>query len=185
MTKIAQPLVSIVTPVYNGADYLCECIESILSQTYQNWQYTIVENRSSDGTLAIARKYAMKDPRIRILSNERFLDILENHNHAIRQLSPEAKYCKMVFADDWLYPECIAEMVGLAEQYPSVGLVGAYTMDGESVIWQGPKYPAHCVSGRQVCRNMLMGGEYVLGAMSSLLLRCDLIRKRSKFFNEK
>ena len=48
MNRSSQPLVSVVTPVYNGAEYLSECIESVLAQTYQNWDYTIVNNCSTD-----------------------------------------------------------------------------------------------------------------------------------------
>jgi glycosyltransferase involved in cell wall biosynthesis len=170
--------------VYNGADHLAECIESVLAQTYPNWDYTIVNNCSTDQSLAIAQKYAAKDPRIRVVDNDRFLKILENHNHTIRQCSQDAKYCKVVFADDWLYPHCIHEMVRTAEQNSSIGLVGAYTMDGRAVRWHGPPYPSHHVSGQEVCRAQLLGGSYVFGTMTSLLVRCDLVRKREKFFNE-
>jgi glycosyltransferase involved in cell wall biosynthesis len=65
-----KPFVSVVTPVYNGADFLAECIDSVLSQTYDNFEYLIVNNCSTDGTLAIALDYAKKDPRIRVHSNE-------------------------------------------------------------------------------------------------------------------
>src|SRR6266849_696005 len=110
MNSESQPRVSILTPVYNGAEHLAECIESVLRQTYTNWDYTIVNNCSEDESLAIAQKYAVKDPRIRVIDNKRFLRIIENHNHTIRQISPESKYCKFVFADDWLYPTCIEEI---------------------------------------------------------------------------
>src|SRR6266850_7795894 len=174
-SRLSQPLVSIVTPVYNGAEYLAECVESILAQTYQNWDYTIVNNCSTDGSLAIAQRYAARDPRIRIVSNDRLIPIIGNHNHTIRQISPDSKYCKFVFADDWLYSSCIEEMVGVAEKNPSVGLVGAYTMDGQSVLWDGPSYSAHQVSGWEVCRSRLLGGPYVFGTMTSLLVRSDLV----------
>ena len=184
MDTASLPLVSILTPVFNGAEYLAECIESVLAQTYLNWHYTIVNNCSTDGSLAIAQHYAAKDPRITVVNNDRFFGILENHNHTIRQISPESKYCKFVFADDWLYPACLEEMVALAERHSSVGLVGAYTMDGRAVRWHGPPYPSHQVPGREVCRNQLLGGPYVFGTMTSLLVRSDLIRKRATFFNE-
>lgn len=178
------PLVSIVTPAYNEEMHLAECIESVLAQTYTNWDYTIVNNCSTDGSLAIAQRYAARDPRIRVVSNDRVMPIIENHNHTIRQISPDSKYCKFVFADDWLYPSCIEEMVRVAEKNPSVGLVGAYTMDGQCAMWSGPPYPAHRVSGREVCRSMLLGGPYVFGTMTMLLVRSDQVRNRPVFFNE-
>jgi len=195
MHGASQPLVSIVTPVYNGAEHLAECIESVLRQTYTNWEYTIVNNCSADESLAIAEKYAAKDSRIRVLSNERFLRIIENLNHTIRQISPESKYCKFAFADDWLYPHCVEEMVHVAEQNPTVGLVGAFTMDGQSVLnrspavrgalWQPPPHPSYVVPGAEMCRSMLLGqGGYAFATMTSLLLRSDLVRKRSVFFNQ-
>lgn len=183
MNAKSQPLVSIVTPVYNGAEYLAECIESVLAQTYPNWDYTLVNNCSTDNTLAIAQKYAALDSRIRIVNNERFLRILENHNHAARQISPQSKYCKFVFADDWLYPQCLEEMVRVAEAHPSIGLIGAYTMDGRMVRWHGPAYPSFFLPGREVCRHQLLGGPYVFGTMTSLLIRSDLVRKRPVLFN--
>jgi glycosyltransferase involved in cell wall biosynthesis len=184
MNDTEPSFVSVLTPVYNGAEFLAECIESVLAQTYTNWDYTIVNNCSTDETLAIAQKYAARDSRIRVVTNDRFRGIVENHNHTARMISPNSKYCKFVFADDWLYPNCLSEMVGLAEQNPSVGLVGAYTIDGCSVRWHGPPFPSRRVSGREMCRRQLLGGPYVFGTMTSLLVRCDLIRKRERLFNE-
>lgn len=77
MTDIARgnlnsgpmPLVSIVTPVYNNAEYIAECTESVLAQTYQNWDYTIVNNCSTDKAAEIGRRYAAEDTRIRIHGN--------------------------------------------------------------------------------------------------------------------
>lgn len=198
MNTASQPLVSVVTPAYNGAEYLAECIESVLAQTYANWDYTIVNNCSTDDSLAIARRYAARDPRIRVVNNDRFLPIIENHNHAIRQISPESKYCKFIFADDWLYPTCIEEMVLIGEQNPTVGLVSAYTMDGravlntapvsESAIRKGPPHPSYVVPGRDMCKEMFRNGllnkAWVFGTMTALLVRSDLVRKRMMFFNE-
>src|SRR5438445_11379449 len=98
------PLVSVMTPVYNGASYLKECIDSVLAQSYSNWNYTIVNNCSNDETAQIAEEYTRKDKRIRLHNNTDFLDIIANHNKAFSLISPESKYCKVVSADDWLLP---------------------------------------------------------------------------------
>lgn len=190
----ALPLVSVLTPVYNGADYLDECIESVLAQTYPHWQHTIVNNCSTDESLAIARRYARQDPRIRVVSNARFLSIIENHNEAIRQIPPESKYCKFVYADDWLYPTCIEELVCLAEENSTVGLVSAYTTDGravqnalprsQSIASKSALNPRLVIPGKDICRSTLLGGDYAFGTMTALLLRCELVRKRVVFFNE-
>ena len=181
-----QPLVSVITPVYNGEEFLAECIESVLAQTYQNWDYMIVNNCSTDGTLAIAESYAAKDPRIRVLDCREFLPIIQNHNRAIRQISPQSEYCKVVLGDDWLFPDCIMKMVSLAEQNPSVGLVGAYGLDGDGVhvIWRGLPYPRTVVPGGEVCRLRLLGGTYVLGAPTATLVRSRFVREQPAFYDE-
>ena len=120
-----EPLVSVVTPVYNGEEFLPQCIESVMAQTYRNWDFTIVNNCSTDGSLAISLKYAATDPRIKVVNNTNFLRILENHNRALRCISPEAKYCKVLFADDWLFSNCLESMVANAELHPSVGIVSS------------------------------------------------------------
>ena len=111
MTATAQPLVSIVTPVYNGAAYLDECVESVLRQSYQNWEYIILNNNSNDDTLEIAERHQRNDSRIRVHSNSSLLPIIANHNKAFSLISRESKYCKVVSADDWIFPECI-ERIG-------------------------------------------------------------------------
>ena len=70
MKPDSQPFVSIVTPVYNAEKYLSQCIESVLNQTYQNWEYVIVNNCSSDKSLKIAEDFAGKESRIRICDNK-------------------------------------------------------------------------------------------------------------------
>ena len=110
--KESNPLVSVITPVYNAEPYLKACIESVLSQTYENIEYLIVDNCSTDSSLEIANHYAQIDKRIRVVQNTEFLSIMPNWNHAMRSMVPESRYCKVVHADDWLYPECIEKMVG-------------------------------------------------------------------------
>lgn len=184
MKSQTQPLVSVVTPVYNGEAYLAECIESVLAQTYDNWEYVIVDNCSTDRTPAIAQAYACKDARIRIHTNVTFLTALQNMNHAFRQIAPDSKHCKALHADDWLFPDCLAQMVDLAEVHPAIGVVGAYVLEGTRVKCDGLPYPSTLMPGRDICRWHLLGKGYVFGSPSSLLIRSDLIRGHDPFYNE-
>src|SRR5512146_3249684 len=111
MTAGPEPLVSVVTPVFNGEKYLRECVDSVLAQTYTNWHYVIVNNCSTDRTLEIAQEYAARDSRIRVVNNREFVGVDANHNNAFREISPDSKYCKVVAADDWIFPECLERMV--------------------------------------------------------------------------
>ena len=186
MSTANEPFVSIVTPVYNGEAYLRECIESVLAQTYSNWEYLIVNNCSTDGTLRIAEEYSCRDRRIQVHNNDSLLPIIANHNRAFRLISPESKYCKVVSGDDWLYPECIARMVELAEGNPSVGLVGSYQLSGGGDKWYlrtyGLAYSSTVVSGREISRAHLLGTLDVLGDPTSSLYRADLIRRTDSFY---
>jgi glycosyltransferase involved in cell wall biosynthesis len=184
MTANTPPVVSVLTPVYNGEKYLAQCIESVLAQTYPHWDYLIVNNRSTDRTLAIAERYAQQDARIRIETNHAFVGAIQNHNIAFRQTSSQAMYCKILHADDQLFPECLSRMIEVAKAHPSVGVVGSYTLQGEVVRGGGIQYPAAFVQGREICRRTLLGELYVFGPPSSLLLRADLIRRKNTFFNE-
>lgn len=180
----SQPLVSVVTPMYNAEKYLTECIESVLAQTYDNWEYVIVNNCSTDRSLAIAFNYAKKESRIRVHNNSEFLGVIQNWNHALHQISPVSRYCKVVHADDWLFPDCIAEMVKVAEKYPTIGLVGSYRLDEVWVNLDGLPYPSSVSPGREICRSTLLGELFLFGSPTSLLLRSDLIRQREKFYDE-
>ena len=186
MTTTDLPLVSIVTPVYNGETYLEECINSVLAQTYPHWEYTIVNNRSSDRTAEIAERYARRDERIRVHNNGVFLDIIANHNHAFSLMSSDSKYCKVVSADDFILPECLARMVELAEAHSSVGIVGSYQLSGGGDEWYvrctGLPYWRTVVSGKEICRSHLWGHLNVFGAPTANLYRCDLIRNSDAFF---
>ena len=178
-----QPLISVITPCYNGAEFLGECVESVLNQTYSNFEYIIVNNCSKDNTLELAHEYARKDSRIRVHDNVDFLDVMVNHNHALRLMSPDSKYCKCVSGDDWIFADCLRQMVEFADAHPSVGIVGSYSIEGERVLFEGLEYEQNVVNGREICRKTLLGQmPYVLGAPTTLLYRADLIRSVKDFF---
>jgi glycosyltransferase involved in cell wall biosynthesis len=184
MSAEPQPLVSIVTPVYNGAEHLAECLESILAQTYKAWDCSIINNCSTDGTGQVARTYASRDSRFRVYENTQVLRAISNHNVALRHISPASKYCKVVFADDLIAPECLQKMVALAEEHPSVGLISAYCLEGDHVICTGLPHTTTVVSGLEVCRKHFLEKLYVFGSANSVLYRSDLVRSRDPFYNE-
>jgi glycosyltransferase involved in cell wall biosynthesis len=181
----SQPLVSVLTPVYNGERYLAECIESVVGQTYENWEYIIVNNRSTDRTLEIATEYARRDSRIRICNNSEFVGAVKNHNIALAQISPASKYCKIIQADDLLFPTCLAEMVSVAETHPAVGIVTAYQLWDRWIRCAGLPYPSAVVRGREMCRSYFLNKKAMFGNMSSFLLRSELVRSRMPLFNER
>ena len=97
-----EPLISIVTPVHNGEAFLAECLDSVLSQTYERWECIIVNNCSTDGTARIAAHFCNMDSRIRLYETETLLTVIENHNFVVGKISEESLFCKILHADDFL-----------------------------------------------------------------------------------
>ena len=95
-----RPTVSILTPTFNHERFIAECIESVLSQTYENWEMIIVDDGSNDDTPEIVKRY--NDPRIiSIRKKNRGIDCLgENYNHALRMA--KGKYLLILEGDDFL-----------------------------------------------------------------------------------
>jgi glycosyltransferase involved in cell wall biosynthesis len=183
MKEENSPLVSIVTPVFNGGKYLDECIRSVLSQSYRNWEHIILNNFSTDDTLEIAQQYAAKDNRIRVHNTDRLLPIMENWNLSMGLISPHSKYCKVVHADDLLFSGCIEKMVSVALSHPTVGIVGAYGLWGDRIVSKGIPEDIQFLSGKALCRMTLLDQVNPFWSPSSLLIRSDLIRKRAEYYN--
>ena len=179
-----EPLISIFTPVYNGGDYLEECIESVINQTYTNWEYTIVDNCSSDRTPDILTHFVKTDSRIKVHTNTNFLTQMLNWNHGIRKINFNSKYCKILHADDRLYPECLEKMVEVGEKNPQAGIIGSYRLDENRVNLDGLDYNMTVVSGKEICRLYLLDKLYVFGSPTSLLFRTELIKNNDPFYDE-
>lgn len=179
-----SPKVTVLTPAYNEAKYIAGCIESVLAQTYQNWEYIIVDNCSKDGTLEVAQRYAKRDPRIRVIHNETLLPQAKNFNFTVQQISADSQYCKFVQGDDFIYPQCLEEMVKLAESNPSVGIVTSYRLDGEKVKGDGLPVKMTVVPGKEICQRTLMSGMFVFGTPTTVMFRSSILRSRTPFFNE-
>jgi glycosyltransferase involved in cell wall biosynthesis len=178
----ASPKVTILTPVYNGEEYLVECLESVIRQTYSNWEYIIVNNCSTDNTRTIVARYAAGDSRVRIVDNTTFVGVMENHNVAFSLVPTDAKYCKLVSADDWIYPECIESMVDVAERHPSIGVVGCYAISNVGPLRQrATPQGKEFFTGREISRLHLLG-THVFGPPTSLLYRADIVRNNQPFF---
>jgi len=176
------PLVSIVTPFYNTDAYLVECIESVLTQTYPEYEYLLVNNCSTDSSRQIAERYARKEGRIRLLNNSEFVGQVANYNGALERISPDSKYVKIVQADDLIFPDCVRLMVELAEQAPTVGIVSSYYVCGGYLDGGGVPLGVSILNGRDASRTMLSRRLNLTGSPNTVLYRADIVRSRHPFF---
>lgn len=114
------PRVSIGLPVYNGERFVAATLDSIVRQTFDNWELIISDNASTDRTAAICQEYAQRDPRIRYVRNERNIGSTRNFNQTVRLAS--APYFKLTNADDLCEPELLARCVEVLDRRPAVAL---------------------------------------------------------------
>ena len=186
LSVLETPIVSVVTPFYNSGDTLERCIVSVLSQTRADFEYLLVDNCSSDRGSEIARDYARRDPRIRYLRFEEHVFKARNYNRAVKSISTATRYCKVVQADDYLYPQCLEQMLEIALRHPNVGVVGARRVAGDVVDPAPTKSVPPVSPGRDICRQVLRGELYPFGSPTSVLYRADLVRslRRDFFFDE-
>jgi glycosyltransferase involved in cell wall biosynthesis len=105
-------------PVYNGEKYLEKTLDSVLAQTFKDFELVISDNGSSDRTQAICERYAGIDPRVKYHRNPRNIGIAPNFNRAHELSSGE--YFKWTDYDDLLAPEFLAKCVEILDKYPNV-----------------------------------------------------------------
>ncbi|MDF1594188.1 MAG: glycosyltransferase [Desulfobacterales bacterium] len=108
-----SPLVSICIPVYNGESFLEECLESILKQSFRNFEVIVVDDQSSDASFEIAQRFRDRGDRIHVVRNEVNLGLVENWNRCL-ELS-RGEWIKYVFQDDMIDPDCLEKMIKAAE----------------------------------------------------------------------
>lgn len=116
-------LISIVLPVYNGEKYLRESIESVLSQTYSNWELLILDDCSSDESPAIAKEYEAADRRIHYFRNEQNLQLPRNLNRGFSLAQGE--YLTWTSDDNRYRPQALERMAAVLDSDPDVQLVFA------------------------------------------------------------
>jgi len=116
----ASPLVSVGLPVFNGAAFLTQALDSVLAQTYTNFELIISDNASTDATPDILREYSARDPRIRILRQASNIGVAHNQTMVAREA--RGTLFKWVFANDEFAPTLLADCVAVMQGDPSVVL---------------------------------------------------------------
>ncbi len=136
-----HPKVSVIMSVYNGALYLREAIDSILGQTFRDFEFLIVDDCSNDNSPEILAEYAKKDSRIRVITNEFNLGLTKNLNRMIREAKGE--YLARFDCDDISLPARFEEQVKLLDANPSVGMTSLWAdvIDDKGAYVRTIKYP--------------------------------------------
>lgn len=106
---MSNPLVSICIPTYCGEEYLLDCLDSVVSQTFSDFEILIVDDGSTDNTIDIVREYMIHDSRINFFCNEKNLGLVGNWNRCIELAQGE--WIKFVFQDDTIATTCLEKML--------------------------------------------------------------------------
>lgn len=107
-----EPLVSIIMPSYNTVNFIGESIESVLAQTYQNWELLVVDDCSTDDSVSVIDSYG--DSRIKSFVNEKNSGAAETRNRAIREA--KGKYIAFLDSDDLWIPEKLQKQILFMEE---------------------------------------------------------------------
>ncbi len=119
MSGATQPKVSIAIPLYNCESHIRETIESVLAQTFGNFELTVLDDQSTDRSAEIVKSF--EDPRIRYELNAKRLGFFGNWNRCLEVMN--GTYCKLLPHDDTLEPDCLEKQVKVLDEHPEVELV--------------------------------------------------------------
>lgn len=121
--KSASPKITVLMPVYNGEKYLREAIDSILNQTFKDFEFLIINDGSTDNSVKIIGSY--KNPRIRLIHNEKNLGLIFSLNRGLNLACGE--YIARMDCDDISLPERLLVQVNFMEKNPQVSVCGSWT----------------------------------------------------------
>lgn len=177
-----EPLVSIGVPAYNGGKYLEECLDSLLKQTYTNWECVICNNFSTDQTPEIAERYVKVDPRFRLYHTDQLLPITENWNYCFSNISEVSKYFKLLPADDWLFPRFLSEMVTVMEHEPEVGICSSFRLVDREIKSEGLDYSqGNRFNGKDMLVAQLRRELNLTTSINAVLYRLDTLKQLSYY----
>ena len=121
-------LVSVILPSYNVDKYISKCLNSILTQTFQELEVLVVDDESTDNTKSIALDFAKNDERVRIIE-QRHAGPSEARNTGIK--NAYGKYIIFIDPDDWIESSMLEDMVNLAEKHNADIVIGGVCVEYE------------------------------------------------------
>ncbi len=169
----ASPVVSVVMPVYNTAGYVAQTIDALLAQTFRDFELLILNDGSTDDTLAIVQAYAKRDPRVRVISRDN-KGIVASRNELIAEC--RGKYMAANDADDLSVPDRLEKQVAYMEAHPECVLLGSRVIVMDP--FGSPTYiTEHKLTHDEIEKELLGNGGGWAVVQSSMICRTDAARK--------
>jgi glycosyltransferase involved in cell wall biosynthesis len=123
VTTSGRPAISVVMPTYNARPFVGLAVESILAQTFEDFEFVIVDDGSTDGSTDVLREYAARDSRIRLLRNDVNLDFVRSRNSGIA--ASRGSFIANMDSDDIALPDRLSAQYAFMRANPEVGVCGA------------------------------------------------------------
>ena len=177
MTGDVTPRVSVVVPSFNNASFIQATMDSILAQTFADFELVVADHSSSDGTWALLQPYA-GDPRVRLLQTEAGGGAPRNWERVTAEARGEL--VKLVCGDDIIYPDCLRDQVAAMDAHPSVVLVAAQrdlidARGGIVTTRRGLAGLVGRVPGRVAVRHTVVAGSNIFGEPACVLIRREAL----------
>jgi glycosyltransferase involved in cell wall biosynthesis len=167
-----QPLVSVLMTAYNRSRFIPDAIRSVLASTMPDFELVIVDDASTDDTVAVARSFERSDPRIRVHVNERNLGDYANRNRAASLA--RGRYLKYLDSDDVMYPWCLTAMTSAMEAHPEAGF-------GLSSIQDPSGHYPICIGPRDIYLEHIRGFGHFDRSPGSAIVRRSVFESECGF----
>lgn len=184
MQDLNKPIVTVAIPVFNGENEIADAIQSVLNQTFVDFELVIIDDCSSDQTLSVARSFS--DYRIRVIENEANLGYIGNFNRAVQEA--KGTYLKILCHDDVIVANCIEMQIkpfmgDNGEKIAiSTGLKKVVNHKRIEVLSpQGLKGSTRYFEGVAAIRKCVRAGRNLIGETSVTLVKTDDLRKIGSF----
>ncbi len=153
-----MPEISVIMSVYNGEEYLAQTIESVINQTFENWELVVINDCSKDSTAEILGKYCAEDERIKVYSNEVNLRLPASLNKAISLC--RGKYIARMDADDICMPERFEKQYEFMEKNPEISLSSCRFLTLKNGVYSSGGCGSRC--DNEAIRAMLLVANPIL-----------------------
>jgi glycosyltransferase involved in cell wall biosynthesis len=163
---MADPRVTVLMSVYNGEQYLAEAVNSLLDQTFTDFEFVVIDDGSTDGTRDMLRCYT--DPRIRVFEQSN-IGLTRSLNRGISLA--RGQYIARMDHDDLSMPDRLARQVSFLDAYPEVGIVGTACRIRDEIKGLEWEPPVH-TSDEELRRNLVRGNPFI---HTSVMMRKALL----------
>ncbi|MNS33852.1 GalNAc(5)-diNAcBac-PP-undecaprenol beta-1,3-glucosyltransferase [compost metagenome] len=177
-----KPKITVGIPTYNRSHYLSLAIESVIAQSFEEFELLIVDNASTDDTSAVAMRYLEKDSRIRYFRNETNLGMTGNWLRISELASTD--YIKFLMDDDLLKPGCLKAFSDAADKYPSCALIACladFSHEQGDLLDVNRHYyaPERVIPGRLMLR-FLLDWSNQIGCPTNVMFKAEHLKRHGR-----